>query len=185
MVRSAESLIKAIGDSPLPPVDKWNPDYCGQLDLIIKADGSWLYGGTPFTRRRMQILFSRVIKKEDAQYYLVTPVEKLGIQVEWMPFTIIDFECISQNAKTLYQFTDNCDNTIALTEPNQIQFSEFNAQRLPIVKVRRNLYASFSRSCYYRLIESAQIIEQGDIHQVQIESNGISYNLGECPIDPE
>lgn len=179
MVRSAESLIKAIGDSPLPPVDKWDPDYCGQLDLVIKPDGSWIYGGTPFTRRRMQILFSRVIKKEGEEYYLVTPVEKLGIKVEWMPFTIIDFNAVENNGMAQLQFIDNCDNEILLTEKSQISFSQFDGQNLPIINVRRNLFASFSRSCYYRLIESAQIIEHNDTHQVKIRSNGIDFTFGE------
>lgn len=179
MVRSAESLIKAIGDSPLPPVEKWDPDYCGQLDLVIKSDGGWMYGGTPFSRRRMQILFSRVIKKEGDEYYLVTPVEKLGIKVEWMPFTIIDFNIVDNDGHTLVQFIDNCDNEILLNKESQVNFSQHDGQILPIVNVRRNLFASFSRSCYYRLIESAQIIEHNDTHQVRIRSNGIDFTFGE------
>ncbi len=181
MTSSVESLIKSIGDNPLPPVDKWNPDYCGELGLTIKSDGQWIYQGTPFTRKRMQILFSRVIKKEGNQYFLVTPVEKLGIDVEWMPFTIVDFDCITSNNKNLFVFTDNCQNTIKLIQNEQLSYSQFNGQTLPIIQIRNNLFAGFSRSCYYRLIETAQFKETHDSHQASITSNGINFVLDEYP----
>jgi uncharacterized protein len=175
---SPETLIRSIGDSPLPPVENWNPEYCGELDLLIKADGSWLYAGTPFTRRKMQLLFSRIIKKEADKFYLVTPVEKLAITVEWQPFTIIDFNIEHHNGKQVYEFLDNCDNTIKLTQPHQIEFSNYNNQSLPCILVRRNLFASFSRSCYYRLIESAQISSHNNIEQVSIQSNSNDFIIG-------
>ena len=177
-MKGTESLIKSIGDSPMPPVEQWNPDYCGEMKLLLKADGSWIYEGTPFTRRKMQLLFSRVIKKEDNQYFLVTPVEKLGIQVEHLPFVIIDFELIENNGKPAFQFIDNCDNQVLLTEQSQWQLKEFQGQLLPSVCMRRNLFASFNRACYYRLIEAASFKQTNDVHQVVIQSNGIEFNLG-------
>ncbi|MGX5203425.1 DUF1285 domain-containing protein [Aliikangiella sp. IMCC44632] len=178
MSHSPESLIRSIGDSPLPPVENWNPDYCGELDLVIKADGTWLYSGTPFTRRKMQLLFSRIIKKEAEKFYLVTPVEKLAIQVEWQPFTIIDFNIKQHNGMKIYEFIDNCDNLTELKSPQQIVFSSYQDQRLPCVKVRRNLFASFSRSCYYRLIESAQLKTSNNIEQVLITSHANEFIIG-------
>lgn len=162
----------------MPPVEQWDPDFCGEMELCLKADGSWIYEGTPFTRRKMQLLFSRVIKKEDERYFLVTPVEKLGIQVEHLPFVIIDFELVEHNGKPTIQFFDNCDNQVLLTEQSQWQLKAFQAQMLPSVRIRRNLFASFNRACYYRLIEAASIIQTSDGHQVVIQSNGIEFNLG-------
>ena len=83
---SSESLLKAASSKGLPPVELWNPDYCGEIDIRIDRDGCWFYQGTPIGRRKMQILFSRIIKKEADEYFLVTPVEKVKIRVDWMPF---------------------------------------------------------------------------------------------------
>ena len=174
-----ESLLKSIQEFDLPPVESWNPEYCGDLDLHIKADGSWLYQGTPFTRKKLILLFSRVIKKEGEQYFLVTPVEKVSIQVDWMPFTIIDFNLVDSEQGQTFKFLDNCDNQVELTQTNQLQMSTYQSQPLPTINMRRNLYASFSRNCYYRLLEHADIVSDNDQHQVQINSHGINFSLGE------
>lgn len=162
----------------LPPVEQWDPDYCGEMDLLLKANGEWLHHGTPMGRKKMVTLFSRILKKENEQYFLVSPVEKIGIKVEWQPFVIIDFKVVQHDNQPCFVFMDNCDNRILLTEPEQIQFSDYQNESLPIVKVRRNLYASFSRSCYYRLIEQAEIIEEGGAQIVQISSSGKTFSLG-------
>ena len=180
---NVESFIQSIGDKPLPPVEQWDPDYCGELDLIIKADGTWLYGGTPLTRQKMKLLFSRIIKKEEDAYFLVTPVEKVAIEVEWQPFVILDYKKIMENDKEIFQFVDNFDNLIALTELSQLRLDNLTLhqqqpQMLPIIQVRRNLFAGFSRNCYYRLMDEANISSHGDQHQAQITSNGLTFCLG-------
>lgn len=176
---NAESLIQSIGDKPLPPVDTWNPDYCGELDLLIKSDGTWIYSGTPLTRHKIKLLFSRIIKKEGEQYFLVTPVEKVGIQIEWQPFIIIDYNVIERDNRRIYQFSDNLENKVLLTNTPQIEFSEYDGQRLPILQIRRNLFASFSRNCYYRLLNDADIVVKNNRNQVVINSNGLEFFLGE------
>ena len=179
---STESLIKSIGDNPLPPVEQWNPEFCGDLDLLIKADGTWLYQGTPFTRQRMRLLFSRVLKKEGEDYFLVTPVEKVGVQVEWMPFLIVDFDVIeTEDNKTYFRFIDNCENMIDLKDKNQLKFSQFQQQPLPILKVRRNLFANFSRNCYYRLLDQAKTVEDHSQIELQICSNNQTFVIGRIP----
>jgi len=174
-----ENLIRSIGDSPLPPVEDWSPDYCGELDLQIKADGSWIYAGTPLTRARMRLLFSRVIKKEGDSYFLVTPVEKVSIKVEWQPFVIIDFEILERAGKQIFQFVDNCENQVELVESCQMQLSRFQGQDLPVVRIRRNLFAGFSRNCYYRLLQQANVTSHGEGQRVFIASNGLKFNLGD------
>jgi uncharacterized protein len=180
---NVESFIQSIGDKPLPPVENWDPNYCGELDLIIKANGTWLYNGTPLTRHKMKHLFSRIIKKENDNYFLVTPVEKVSIQVEWQPFMIIDYDKITEDDKLIYQFVDNFDNRVSLTDLSQLQLDTLSlndqqAQILPTIRIRHNLFAGFSRSCYYRLMDEAQISLQGDQHQAQITSNGLTFCLG-------
>jgi uncharacterized protein len=162
----------------IPPVEQWNPEYCGQMDLQIKANGQWFHEGSELTREKMKVLFSRIIKKEESRYYLVTPAEKIGINVEWQPFVIIDFNVVNEDGKATYLFEDNCGNHVLLKHPPQLQFSEFEAQTLPIILVRRNLYASFSRNCYYRLLEQAEIVDSASSQTICINSAGTCFELG-------
>ncbi len=179
------SLIKdnASIDGKLPPVEDWHPENCGEMDLIIRANGEWVHQGTPIGREKLFQLFSTVLRKDEDQYFLVTPVEKIAIEVEWQPFVIVDFEIVDNEDAPFYVLIDNCKNKIILTKKDQLKYSKFEQQELPIILVRRNLYASFSRSCYYRLVESAQIIDQNGTTKVSIQSNNIEFILGEF-IDP-
>lgn len=163
----------------IPPVETWDPPYCGEIDIIIKANGDWFHNQTPIARIRLSKLFSTILLKKDKEFFLVTPVEKLKIKVEWQPFVIVDFDIIEIENIPFYQFVDNCQNQITLTSPEQLKKSEFGGQSLPIINVRKNLYASFNRNCYYRLIEQADIKLEGAIQKVQINSAGLDFNLGE------
>ncbi len=176
-----EGLIETNGQ--FPPVESWNPKYCGDSNMEIKANGEWYHEGKPINRKKMARLFSTIIKKENEDYFLVTPVEKLALTVEWQPFVIVDFSKIRDSKNEYYLFTDNFDNRIPLDQENQICLSNFQDLSLPTVKARRNLYASFSRNCYYRLIEEANITERNCQFQVEIISSGILFNIGETEID--
>ncbi len=162
----------------LPPVEDWHPENCGEMDLVIRTNGEWRHEGTPIGRKKLVRLFSTVLRKDDDQHFLVTPAEKIAIQVEWQPFVIIDYEIVKQEGSDVFVFVDNCDNQIALTELQQLAYSTFEQQELPIINVRRNLYASFSRSCYYRLIELAQMVKNKGKTKIVINSNNIDFVLG-------
>jgi len=170
-------------DDNLPPIEKWNPEFCGDIDILIKANGEWWHEGSPIKRKNLYTLFSRVLLKEGNQYFLITPVEKLAIKVEWQPFVIQDFELVKKDGTTCYVMHDNCGNKIILTDANQLAVSRFNDLDLPIIHVRRNLFASFSRSCYYRLIDQADIVndpifKDKGLQRAQITSAGIDFPLG-------
>lgn len=87
----ASTVSRAARKGP-PPVHLWNPPYCGEMDLRITRDGSWIHEGTPIGREAMVRLFASILKKEEGRFYLVTPVEKLGITVEDAPFIAVDME---------------------------------------------------------------------------------------------
>ena len=154
----------------LPPVEDWNPTFCGEMDLIIQSNGDWLHQGAVIKRDAMRRLFSTILKREGDDYFLVTPVEKVSIKVEWQPFVIIRYEVVSdrinleKNQQPTYLFYDNCGNQVLLQRPQQLIFSNFQGQDLPCIQIRRNLYAAFNRSCYYQLIEQAQIIEKNQLN---------------------
>ncbi len=167
----------------LPPVESWNPKHCGQLDLTITSNGDWVHEGSPIVRKRLVKLFSRVLRKDELEYVLVTPVEKVSISVEWQPFVIIDFEIKTENGKNYFLMVDNCDNQVKLTDPEQLQFSTFQGQQLPVVHIRRNLFASFSRNCYYRLIEQANQEQVNGKAAITIHSAGKTFNLGYLDAD--
>src|SRR6218665_4040164 len=95
--KGLESLVAAVGkERRLPPVHLWNPPFCGDIDMRIAADGTWFYLGTPIGRPALGGLFASVLKREGENYFLVTPVEKVGIKVEDAPFhaveMAVDFE---------------------------------------------------------------------------------------------
>ncbi|MEP2300406.1 MAG: DUF1285 domain-containing protein [Kangiellaceae bacterium] len=177
---SFDSLMSYLSqqEGQLPPVEAWDPAYCGEMDLVIKANGEWWHEKTPIGRKKLYKLFSTIIKKTGDEYFLVTPVEKIKIQVDWQPFVIVDFQLVEIEGVSCYEFIDNCDNKRLLTQLDQLSFSQFQQQALPIVNIRRNLYASFSRSCYYRLIEQADLVECKGGIVLQIKSNGLTFDLG-------
>ena len=90
---SATNIAESIKNLPkksLPSVEKWDPPFCGNLDIRIARDGTWFYLGTPIGRPELVKLFSSIIRKDDKDYFLVTPVEKVGIQVDDAPFVAVD-----------------------------------------------------------------------------------------------
>jgi len=187
MSNKADNILNSLAeftsdDDSLPPVERWNPEFCGDIDIIIKANGDWLHDGKPISRKRLSVLFSRVLIKQQDQYFLITPVEKLAIQVEWQPFVIVDFEIYQQDGLNCFLMLDNCNNKIRLNSESQLAFSHFQGQSLPIINVRRNLYASFSRNCYYRLIEQATVVKHPQYETLHITSAGVDFCLGKIEL---
>ncbi len=136
----------------LPPVDKWDPPFCGDMDLIIKRSGQWWHAGTPFTRNKLVKLFSSIIKREGEKYFLVTPVEKVGIQVEDVPFVIIDDEITEQGVNVITQTGDK----VLISEEHPVEVREFEQTQVPYCNIRRNLWARVHQNVLYRWVEKAQ-----------------------------
>jgi len=139
------------------PVHLWNPDFCGDLDMRIARDGTWYYLGTPIGRMPLVRLFSSILRREGDDYFLVTPVEKVGIKVDDVPFIAVDFE-VSEGPKIT--FTTNVDETVALgpAHPFRLTHNE-KGEPAPYVHVRANLEARIDRKSFYRLVELATVHE--------------------------
>jgi hypothetical protein len=131
----------------LPPVELWDPPYCGQMDMVIKANGDWFYQGGKIDRIRLVKLFASVLKKEKDQYYLVTPVEKIKILVENTPFIITNWQWIDNCETPTMQLTTNLDDIIILDEINSLLLKENSELNL---MVRRNLPATIHRNVFYQ-----------------------------------
>ncbi|KEJ97188.1 hypothetical protein SAMN05444149_104340 [Pseudosulfitobacter pseudonitzschiae] len=155
---NADSLvasIKAAKTRGLPPVDKWNPAFCGDLDMQIKRDGTWFYQGTPIGRPGLVKLFASILKREGDDYFLVTPVEKVGITVEDAPFLAIDFEAEGEGTDQVLTFVTKTDDvTVAGPDaPIRVERDPETGEPSPYVLVRRNLEALIDRKSFYRLVD--------------------------------
>ena len=169
------------GKKGLPPVDKWNPPFCGDIDLKILRDGRWMYMGTEIKRPAMVRLFSTILRFDsDGEYYLVTPVEKVRIQVEDTPFLIVSMDKLKKENKTSLIFYTSLQDEIILTKKNPISI-EVNDKNepSPYILVRNNLRGLISRSVYYELIEYAQERTIEDKNFLTIESNNEIFKMFE------
>lgn len=155
---SAEGLaasVRATKTRGLPPVHLWNPPFCGDLDIRIARDGTWFYLGTPFGRPELVKLFSSILKKEGERYYLVTPVEKVGIRVDDAPFVAVNFDAAGQGQEQVLTFrTQVGDHAPAGPDhPIRVERDAQTGEPSPYVLVRANLEALIDRKSFYRLVD--------------------------------
>lgn len=151
------SSIKATKTRGLPPVHLWNPPFCGDLDMQIAKDGTWSYLGSPINRFELVKLFSSILKKEDGKYFLVTPVEKVGITVEDAPFIAVDFEAEGDGQAQRLSFSTHVGD-VAVAGPDhpiRIVIDAETDEPSPYILVRANLEARIDRKSFYRLVDIA------------------------------
>lgn len=145
---------KAASKKGPPPVHLWNPEFCGDLDMRIARDGTWFYLGTPIGRKPLVKLFSSIIRKDGDDYFLVTPVEKVGIIVDDAPFVAVDFEVEGEGANQRITFTTQVDDVVDAGPNNPIRVvRDVNGEPSPYVLVRANLEALIDRKSFYRLVD--------------------------------
>jgi uncharacterized protein len=163
---NADSLMKAAKAAQkggkLPPVHLWDPEFCGDLDMEIKRDGTWFYMGTPIGRHAMVKLFSSILKLEDGKYFLVTPVEKVGIHVVDAPFVAVDMEAAGKGPDQIMTFTTQVGDVVIAGPDNPVRVTRNEAgEPSPYVMVRAGLEALIDRKTFYRMIDL------GDAHEVE------------------
>ncbi len=142
----------------LPPVENWEPDYCGAIDMRIAADGSWYYMGTPINREALVRLFSTVLRHDaDGGFYLVTPVEKIGITVEDAPFMAVEMHAEGTGKGQTLTFRTNVGDVVVTGAEHPIRFAlEADTGGLkPYIHVRGRLEAKLARPLLYELAELA------------------------------
>ena len=139
-------------------IKKWNPKYCGDIDMRIASDGTWFYCGSPINRKKLVKLFSSILINENNKYFLITPVEKVGIIVDDAPFIANDFEKITENNKSYLVFFTNIDETIVLSKKNpfRISINDKTQEPSPYIMVRKNIEAKIDRKSFYRLLDLAE-----------------------------
>ncbi|GGD71509.1 DUF1285 domain-containing protein [Lacimicrobium alkaliphilum] len=166
----------ATADEKLPPVDKWDPPYCGEMDITIKHDGSWHYMGSPIGRQALVRLFAGVLKKERDRYFLVTPVEKVAIEVEDVPFVITNW----RKEEDKLVFTSNIGDSFIVSRehPVELQQDRVNGDLLPYALVRRNLYGRLHQNLFYQLVDLGQPQQQQGKTHLMLHSGDYPFSLG-------
>ncbi|MDF2972558.1 MAG: hypothetical protein K0R61_3008 [Microvirga sp.] len=136
-----------------PPVERWNPAYCGELDMRIAADGTWHYMGSPINRPALVKLFSTVLRKDPERYVLVTPVERVGIVVEDAPFLAVEMAVEGEGENRQIAFRTNVDDLVQVGPDHPLRFEQdANGGIKPYVKVRGELWALVTRSLALDLV---------------------------------
>ena len=179
----AQQLGETSSTKQMPPVDKWDPPFCGNMNLHIKSNGQWWHEGTPFTRAALVKLFSSVLKKEDEDYFLVTPVEKIGIQVEDVPFVIVDWHFDDGALKVKTQVGDEVeigeDHPIELRPFSpEDQGSSHNKSDVPYCLIRRNLWARLHQNVMYQWAEIAEEVKSAEGKHLSLKSKDYEFSLG-------
>ena len=174
-------LVRRIETKGPAPVHLWDPPFCGDMDMRIARDGTWFHEGKPIRRPAMVRLFASILRLDaDQEYYLVTPVERVRIQVEDCPFLIIAMETQASGESQNLQFETNTGEVFVAGEEHRICFEEnkLTGEPHPTVHVRSGLKGLINRAVFYRLVELAVEKEQGDKSVSGVWSNRCFFELG-------
>ena len=165
----------------LPPVHLWNPPFCGDLDMRIATDGTWFYLGTPIGRPALVKLFSTVLKREGAKYFLVTPVEKVGIRVDDVPFMAVEMAEEGAGASRKLSFRTNVDDWVPCNSEHRLRFEAASDGGLtPYLHVRSELWAKVTRALYYDLVEMGEEKVVDGREMFGVVSNGEFFAMADA-----
>lgn len=180
-----ESTLGTVND--VPPVDSWNPPFSGNIDMAIKHDGTWYHEGSPINRHALVKLFASILKRENDEYFLVTPVEKWRLQVEDVPFIAVkmsvdkasdseDLAGSETNNRQALSFETNVGDCVTAGPNHTLSMNpdRKTGELAPYILVRGNLFARLSHPIYYQLTDLAYQDAEGDY---VVESCGVNFTL--------
>ena len=165
----------------LPPVHKWNPPFCGDIDMRIARDGTWYYMGSPIGRKPMVRLFSSILRHDDdGKFYLVTPVEKVGITVDDAPLLAVEMNVEGEGAGRVIAFRTQVDDIVVAdaAHPIRVAIDPASGEPAPYVLVRDRLEALIARAVFYDLVDLAEEREIDGRMMLGIWSGGTFFTLG-------
>ena len=153
---SLAEIARLAEEKKLPPVEKWNPSHCGDSEMRIARDGTWYHQGSPIGRQAMVRLFSTILRREpDGRFVLVTPVEKLDIQVEDAPFVAVELKVEGEGEAMSLAFRLNTGDVVVAGPSHALRFEGGAEGPHPYLEVRAGLDALVARPVYYELAELA------------------------------
>ena len=170
---SIEEIAALANDRSLPPVEQWRPSREGRIDIRIARDGTWWHEGDPIRREALVRLFSTILRREpDGSHVLVTPAEKLTIDVEDAPFVAVEMKAVEDPPRIAFRL--NIGEAVVAGPEHAIELRDGPDGPLPYLHVRRGLWALLARPVYYELIEHA--LATGNT-PIGIESDGVFFAL--------
>lgn len=175
-----DGLAKTVGSvKGAPPVHLWNPPFCGDIDMRIAADGSWHYMKTPIGRPALVRLFASVLKREGDRYFLVTPVEKVGITVDDAPFAAVEMIVEGAGRDRSLRFRTLTDDWVTVGPDHPLRFEkEKDTDGVkPYVHLRAGLWALVSRALFHDLAELGETAEQGGARWFGVYAGGVFYPM--------
>lgn len=175
-----EAMLRTQSADRLPPVDQWDPPYCGDIGMAIRSDGVWFYQGSPIGRQALVKLFSRVLRRDpDGRHYLVTPVEKVDVAVADAPFLAVEMSVSGSGRDQTLTFRTNVDDIVQAGPDHALRFSlePAGGGLKPYIHVRGRLEALVTRALYYDLVELAVPRGPSDDAPLEIWSGGACFTL--------
>lgn len=180
-----DSLLSGAGQleaGKLPPVHLWDPPFCGDIDIRIARNGSWYHEGRPFQREALVRLLSSILKREGDEYFLVSPVEKMRIRVEDVPFIAVGMteEKTADSSAPVLWFRTLTQDLVRLDaeHPLRVQVDPVSGEPRPYIMVRGGMEARIHRPVFYELVERAsEVLVNGEPHLV-IRSGDCQFDLG-------
>jgi hypothetical protein len=169
-----EHIAEQISLQQQPPVHLWTPDNVGVIDIKIDSNGFWFHEGEPILRDKLVGLFASILWFENNQHYLVTPVEKLAIDVIDVPFVIHQMEHVGDT----WVAVTNTHEQVIIGDQHPVALREFQGQWLPYVNVRYDLWARLNRSVYYQWVTHAMELA-GDSDELWLSSGTYRFRLNE------
>ena len=166
-----------------PPVELWNPPFCGDIDMRIAADGIWYYQKTPIGRPTLVKLFASVLKREGDKYFLVTPVEKVGLIVEEAPFLAVELKVEHDARGQMLGFRTNVDDWVEAGPGHTLRFEpEATGGLKPFLHVRRELWAKVTRTLFYDLVELGEERDIDGKAMFGVVSGGEFFAMAEASV---
>jgi hypothetical protein len=159
----------------LPPVHLWNPAHSGEIDIVIQRNGLWVHEGRPIAREALVRLFSTVLRKDPDGFHLVTPVEKMRITVEDVPFIAIRVDRVrDETGRPVLRFLTNVGDEVDAgpENPIRVEIDTDTGEPRPYVHVRRGLEALIARPVFYEMAELAEDRDTSEGPSLSVESGG-------------
>ncbi len=176
-----KATAKGAAAKGLPPVHLWNPPFCGDLDMRIARDGTWFYQGTPIGRPALVRLFSTILKYEDGKHFLVTPVEKVGIRVDDVPFLAVEMTTERDERGRRLSFRTNVEDWVPCDADHRLRFEAAPDGGLtPYLHVRANLWAKVTRALYYDLVDMGEERMVDGRGMFGVESSGEFFAMADA-----
>jgi len=174
-----EQLVAHAQQLPNYEVGAWQPEFNGDMDLVIAADGTWYHEGTAIVKTKIMQLFGRLLQRQaNGDYWILTPVEAFRITVEDLPFVIVAADYVHQSGTGLWQFTTNTGDQIDLLQENQLVVTYDSERPQPQLCVRDGLWGRINRSVFYQLALACEVVEAAQGDYAELTSGPNRYYIG-------